>query len=88
MKGKELGLVCLSTSNLATPEGDLFWVEAFVEKIYKTFCNVRLESDPPKLKFYDKIANRKAKSLSVGLTDFQGNEDRTHFFVSENLHHS
>jgi len=66
----------------------LFWVEAFGEKIYKTSCNVRLESDPPKLKFYDKIANRKAKSLSVGLTDFQGNEDRTHFFVSENLHHS
>lgn len=77
LKGKEEDLVCLSTNNLATPVEDLFWVEAFEEKTYKTFCNVRLESDPPKLKFYHKIAYLQAKHLASAQRRWKNKEGQT-----------
>ena len=64
-KGEEQYLVCLSTGKLATPEieNDLLQAEAFGEKAYKTFCKDRLESDPPKVKFHDKMTKLKLKTF-------------------------
>ena len=60
-KGEQQDLVCLSTSKLVTPEieKDLLQAEALGEKAYKTFSKERLEYDPPKLKFHDKITKLK-----------------------------
>ena len=65
VKGEEQNLVCLSTGKLATPEieKDLFQAEAFGVKAYKTFCKDRLESDPPKVKFHDKMTKLKFKTF-------------------------
>ena len=64
-KGEQQDLVCLSTGTLATPEieKDLLQAEALGEKAYKTFNKDRLESNPPKIKFHDKITKRKLKTF-------------------------
>ena len=64
-KGEEQDLVCLSTGKLATPEieNDLLQAEAFGEKAYKTFCKDRLESDPARVKFHDKMTKLKLKTF-------------------------
>lgn len=58
-------LVCLSTGKLATPEieKDLIQAKTVGEKAYKTFSEDRLESDPPKLKFNDKMTKLKLKTF-------------------------
>ena len=65
IKGKEQDLVCLSSGKLATPEikkKDL-QVEAFGEKASKTFAKDQLESDPPKVKFPEKMTKLKLKTF-------------------------
>ena len=63
-KGKEQDLVWLSSGKLATPElkKDL-QVEAFGKKAYKTFAKDQLESDPPKVKFPEKMTKLKLKTF-------------------------
>ena len=63
-KGKEQDLVWLSSGKLATPElkKDL-QVEAFGEKASKTFAKDQLESDPPKVKFPEKMTKLKLKTF-------------------------
>jgi len=64
-KGEQQNLVCLSTGKLATPEIEkgLLQTEALGEKAYKTFSKDRLESNPPKMKFHDKITKLKLKTF-------------------------
>ena len=64
-KSEEQDLVCISTGKLATPEieNDLLQAEAFGEKTYQTFRKDRLQSDPPKVKFHEKMTKLKLKTF-------------------------
>lgn len=59
-------LVCLSTGKVATPdiEHDLLCAKDAGEEAYKTFREQRLQSDPPKVKFHDKLKKLKMKTFS------------------------
>ena len=62
-KGEEQDLVCLSSGKLVTPEIEKdLQLEAFGEKAYKTFSKDRLECDPPKVKFHEKMTKLKPKT--------------------------
>ena len=64
-KGVQQDPVCLSSGKIATPETekDLLQAEALGEKAYTTFSKDRLESNPPKMKFHDKITKLKLKTF-------------------------
>ena len=45
---------------------------AFEETVYNTFCKDKLESDQPKVKFYDKIRTSELKSLVIFQRSWKG----------------
>lgn len=59
-------LVCLFTGKVATPdvEHDLLCAKDTGKEAYKTFREQRLQSDPPKVKFHDKLKKLKMKTFS------------------------
>ena len=76
-KSEQQDLVRLSTGKRATPEieKDLLQAEALGEKAYKTFRKDRLQSNPPKIKFHDKITKRKLKTFG-DLSKYKGGQAR------------
>ena len=59
-------LVCLSTAKVTTPdvEHDLLQAKDIGEMAYKAFCEKRLQSNPPKVKFHNTITTAMLKTFT------------------------
>ena len=65
-QSEQQDLVCLSTGKVATPEieHDLLKAKEIGEQAYRTFSEQRLESEPTKVKFHEKMTKLQLKTFS------------------------